>query len=436
MKLCEADSRELCEQLEELNKSYNDYKAMKLELNISRGLPNEQQLDLNDGLFHVLDETNCTAADGTDCRQYGVKYGLPECIHLFSELIEVPDEQIVLGGESSLNLMYDQFMRIYAFGTCKEEPWAVQQAKLGAQGEKLKWICLVPGYDCHFNITEALDFEMISVPLLGDGPDMDMIETLVREDETIKGIWCVPQYSNPTGTVYSDDVVRRLASLQTAAKDFMIFWDNAYVVHHFYLEGYEKNIVLNILEEAKKYGKEDHILYFSSTAKITFPGSGVCAVASGANTVEEIKRCYNLQLFSKDKLNQLRHVLYLKNKENIVEHMKAVAALLVPRFELVDGILKDHVLYEDVCTWNVPEGGYFITAYTMKGCAEKALALAEAAGVKVATAASTYPYHRDPADSVVRLAPTYPPMEELDTAMHLFCVCINIAAIEKELEAR
>lgn len=436
MKLKEASIDILKEQLTELKKEYETYKGMNLELNISRGLPNEELLDLNDGMFHVLDETNCYAADGTDCRQYGVKYGLPECIHLFSELLDVPDEQIILGGESSLNLMFDQFMRIYVFGTQGEKPWGVQATELKAEGKKLKWLCPVPGYDCHFNLTEALDFEMITVPLLEDGPDMDTVEKLVKDDPTIKGIWCVPQYSNPTGTVYSDEVVKRMAKLETAAKDFIIFWDNAYIVHHFYLEGYEKNIITNILEEAKKYGKENNILYFVSTAKISFPGSGVCAMASGSKSIEEAKNCFNLQLFSHDKLNQMRHVLYLKDKANIVEHMKDIARLLVPRFELVNDILVNNRLYDDVYTWNMPEGGYFITAYTYNGCAKKALDMTEEVGVKVATAASTYPYHMDPNDSVVRLAPTYPPVDELKVAMKLFCICANIVAIEKELEAR
>lgn len=436
MRLREADSEQLKTQLEELKKEYEKYKAMNLDLNISRGLPSEELLDLNDEMFHVLDATNCFAEDGTDCRQYGVKYGLPECIHLFSELMDIPDEQIILGGESSLNLMFDQFMRIYVYGTLGEKPWSVQAVELKEKGEKLKWLCPVPGYDCHFNLTESLNFEMINIPLSEDGPDMDLIEKLVKDDPTIKGIWCVPQYSNPTGTVYSDEVVERMAALKPAAKDFIIFWDNAYIVHHFYKEGYEKNIVKNIYQEALKHGTQDHILYFASTAKISFPGSGVCAMASGSKMVEEAKNIMALQLFSHDKLNQLRHVKYLKNKEHIVEHMKEIAALLIPRFELVDDILKKNRLYEDVYTWNTPEGGYFITTYTLEGCAAKALEMTEAIGVKVATAASTYPYHHDPQDRVVRLAPTYPPIEELKTAMELFCVCANIAAIEKELGGR
>ena len=436
MKLCEASTEILQEQLTELQKKYEDYKAKKLELNISRGLPGDELLNLNNEIFHVLDETNCVTEDGTDCRQYGVKYGIPECAQLFAELMEVPAEQIIIGGESSLNFMFDQFMRLYVYGFQGQKPWCAQAQELKAEGRKLKWLCPVPGYDCHFNLTESLDFEMINIPMDEKGPDMDMIEQLVREDPTIKGIWCVPQYSNPTGAVYSPETVERFARLQTAAEDFVIFWDNAYIVHHFYKEGYEKNIIKNILEEAEKVEKADHILYFVSTAKITFPGSGVCALASGRGTIAEAQRIMALQLFSHDKLNQLRHVKYLKNKENIVAHMKQVASLLVPRFDLVDGILAAERLYDDVYTWFTPEGGYFITAYTKEGCAEKALAMTEAIGVKVATAASTFPYHRDPEDRVVRLAPTYPAMDELETAMKLFCICANITAIEKELAER
>lgn len=436
MKLQDAKSEKLKEQLQELQEKYEIYKGMNLDLNISRGLPSEELLDLNDEMFHVLDESNCYAEDGTDCRQYGVKYGIPECVHLFAELMDVPDEQIVLGGESSLNLMFDQFMRLYVYGTLGEKPWSVQADELKAQGKKLKWLCPVPGYDCHFNLTESLDFEMINIPLGEDGPDMDMVEKLVSEDDSIKGIWCVPQYSNPTGTVYSDEVVERLARLETAARDFVIFWDNAYIVHHFYYEGYEKNVVKNILKEASQYGKQNHILYFASTAKISFPGSGVCAMASGSQAVEEAKRIMALQLFSHDKLNQLRHVKYLKNKENIIVHMKKVAELIVPRFQLVDQILRENRLYDDVYTWHTPEGGYFITAYSLAGCAKQILEMTDAVGVKVATAASTFPYHKDPDDSVIRLAPTYPPMEELETAMKLFCICANIVAIEKELGGR
>nr|WP_288555263.1 aminotransferase class I/II-fold pyridoxal phosphate-dependent enzyme [uncultured Mediterraneibacter sp.] len=427
MKIREAQTQVLKEQRKTLKEEYQKYMEQGLSLNIGRGLPCKEQLDLNAQMFHLPEEDGYLAEDGTDCRNYGVMYGLPECIRLFSKLLDIPEENIILGGESCLNLMYDQFLRYYTFGSLGEEPWGVQ-----AQKKKLKWLCPVPGYDCHFNLTEALGFEMINIPLLPTGPDMDLVEKLVAEDESVKGIWCVPQYSNPTGTVYSDETVERLARMKTAAKDFKIFWDNAYAVHHLYQE----HIVKDLLKESRTYHTEDRVLYFFSTAKITFPGSGVCLIASGDRTIEETKKLLKLQIFSHDKLNQLRHVKYLKDPETIRAHMKEIAGILRPKFDLVDQILKEHRLYEDVYQWEKPDGGYFITLDSMEGCAKKILKMTEEAGVIVATPAATYPYHKDPKDSTIRLAPTYPPMEELKKAMELFTVCANIAAIEKVLEER
>ena len=427
MRAQETTTAELLEKVKVLKKKYKEYLDMDLSLDISRGLPCQEQLDLNGEMFHVLDENNCMAEDGTDCRNYGVMYGLPECIRLFSELLDIPEEQIILGGESSLNLMYDQFLRYYTFGTLGEKPWGVQ-----AQEQKLKWLCPVPGYDCHFNLTEALGFEMINIPLLDGGPDMDLVEKLAAEDPSVKGIWCVPQYSNPTGTVYSDETVDRLAEMKTAAPDFRIFWDNAYAVHHLYKE----NHVKDLLKASREHGTEDRVLYFFSTAKITFPGSGVCMMASGPATVEETKNLLKLQIFSHDKLNQLRHVKYLKSPENIIRHMKEIAAILRPRFDLVDEILRENRLFDEAYQWKKPDGGYFITVETCGGCAAKALSMAEQAGVKVAVPAASYPYHRDPHDSTIRLAPTHPPVEELKQAMELFCVCVNLAAAEKVLKER
>lgn len=420
----EESTQRLKEVREELQKKYEAYKAEGLSLNISRGLPCKEQLDLNAELFHVVDENDCLAEDGTDVRQYGVMYGLPECIRLFSELLDIPQERIVLGGESSLNLMYDQMLRYYAFGTLGEKPWSMQG--------KLKWLCPVPGYDCHFNLTEALGFEMINIPMTKDGPDMDMIESLVSKDPSIKGIWCVPQYTNPSGYVYSDETVERLAKMKTAAPDFRIFWDNAYAVHHIYKE----NTVKDIFKEAEKYGTENRVLYFFSTAKITFPGSGVCMIATGEEGIAEIKRLLKLQIFSHDKINQLRHVRYLKSPENIRKHMKDIAAILRPRFDLVDRLLREHRLYEDLYTWFKPDGGYFITVDSYEGCARRILERMNEAGVMVATAASTYPYHRDPHDTNIRLAPTYPPIPDLEKAVTMFCDVANLVGIEKILAER
>lgn len=427
MRLSEASTEQLLQSKTELEKKFEKYADMNLSLNISRGLPCKEQLDLNAEMFHILDETNCYAEDGTDCRQYGVINGLPECIRLFSELLDIPEKRIILGGESSLNLMYDEMLRLWAFGCMGEEPWSKQ-----AQKQQLKWLCPVPGYDCHFTLTEKLGFELISVPMNADGPDMNLVEKLVAEDPSVKGIWCVPQYSNPTGIVYSDEVVDRLASMKTAAPDFKIIWDNAYAVHHIYKE----NIVKDIFKAAKPYGNENRILYFFSTAKITFPGSGVCMMASGDEMVEETKELLKLQIFSHDKLNQLRHVKYLKSPENIRTHMKKVAEILKPRFDVVDEILQQGKLYDDLYTWFKPDGGYFITVDSYPGCATEILSRLEAVGVKVAIQGSTFPYHKDPNDSNIRLAPTYPPMEELITAMKFFCVAAGLVAIEHVLKER
>lgn len=424
MKTTEEITEKLLEQREALQKKYEAYQAERLSLNISRGLPCKEQLELNKEMFHVVDETNCVAEDGTDVRQYGVMYGLPECIRLFSGLLHIPEDRIVLGGESSLNLMYDQFLRYYAFGTLGEKPWSQQGT--------LKWLCPVPGYDCHFNLTEALGFEMINIPMTKDGPDMDLIETLVAEDPTIKGIWCVPQYTNPSGYVYSDETVERLAKMKTAAPDFRIFWDNAYAVHHIYKE----NIVKDIMKEAQKYGTENRILYFFSTAKITFPGSGVCLVATGEEGIAEIKRLLKLQIFSHDKINQLRHVRYLKDPETIKAHMKDIARILRPRFDLVDRILTEHRLYDDLYTWFKPDGGYFITVDSLAGCAKEILSRMQQAGVMVATAGSTYPYHKDPYDTNIRLAPTYPPIEDLTKAVTMFSDVACLVGIEQILKER
>lgn len=432
MKAKDVSEEQLKKDLVELEELYGKYKAKHLHLNISRGLPCKEQLDLNAEMFHILDEKNCVAEDGTDCRQYGVIYGLPECIKLFSDLLHIPEERIILGGESSLNLMYDQMLRIYNWGMLGEKSWSRQAFELSAEGKKLKWLCPVPGYDCHFNLTEALDFEMINIPMLETGPDMDMIESLVKDDPTIKGIWCVPQYSNPTGTVYSDETVERLAKLDTAAKDFVIFWDNAYAVHHIYKE----NVIKDIFKAAAPYGKEDRILYFFSTAKITFPGSGVCMMASGDEMIRETKQLLKLQIFSHDKLNQLRHVKYLKSPENIISHMKKVAEILRPRFDMVDNILREGLRYSDLYTWVKPDGGYFITVDTYKGTAEEIVTMLEQDGVKVAIVASTYPYFHDPDDTNIRLAPTYPPIEELRTAMEFFCIAANLVGIRHILQER
>ena len=421
MRATDETTEKLRDVRDELLKKYQEYKDRGLSLNISRGLPCKEQLDLNREMFHILDETNCYAEDGTDTRNYGVMYGLPECIHLFSELLHIPEKNIVLGGESSLNLMYDQFMRYYAFGTLGSEPWC-------RQGH-LKWLCPVPGYDCHFNLTEALGFEMINIPMSKEGPDMDLIEKLVAEDPSIKGIWCVPQYTNPQGYCYSDETVERLAKMKTAAKDFRIFWDNAYAVHHLYKE----NIVKDIFEAAKPYGNENRILYFFSTAKITFPGSGVCLMATGDEGIAEVKELLKLQIFSHDKLNQLRHVKFFKDLDGLHAHMRKHAALLRPKFELVLDTLEKELGGLGIGQWTSPHGGYFISFDSLDGCAKAIVAKAKEAGVVLNGAGATYPYGKDPKDSNIRIAPSFPTLEDLGKAAQVFVLCVKLASVEKLL---
>lgn len=429
MKIAEASSETLRKQLEGYQKEYEEFRKKGISLNIARGFPSTEQLDLNADIFHEVDGTNCFAEDGTDCRQYGVKYGLPECIRLFSDLLDIPEKDIIIGGESSLNFIYDQMMRLYVFGVLGEKPWSEQKLE-----HPLKWLCPVPGYDCHFNLTEALGFEMINIPMTSDGPDMDMVERLVKDDPTVKGIWCVPQYSNPTGDVYSDETVDRLAHLKTAAKDFIIVWDNAYCVHHLFKVHIVKDILKSAAEEDPEL--QNRILYFASTAKITFPGSGVSMMASGDRMTEWTREKMVLQLFSHDKINQLRHVRYLQSADHIREHMKQVAAILRPKFELVDQLLREQRAYDEMYTWVRPDGGYFITVDSYPGCATKLLKMTADAGISIWTPGSTYPYHHDPNDSNIRLAPTFPEPETLRTAITLFCLCANICGIQKVLEER
>lgn len=417
-------TQQLRKKLEQLWAQYEPYRSMGLDMNVSRGLPCTEQLDLNNELLSNLTESDYISEEKADIRNYGVMYGLTECRRLFSQLLELPMDNIVIGGNSSFNLIYDAFARIYCFGTLGEEPWCRQTG--------LKFLCPVPGYDCHFRITEAFGFEMINIPMTPDGPDMDLVEQLAGEDPKVKGIWCVPLYSNPQGICYSDETVTRLAKMKTAAKDFRIFWDNAYVVHHIYRE----HTLKNIYTEAEKYGTTDRILYFASTAKITFPGACVSVIASGDQMIAEIKEQLKLQIFSHDKINQMRHVKYLKSPEHIRAHMKEVAKILRPRFDLVDNLLQEHMEFADLLTWFKPDGGYFITVDTYPGCAARALELTEAVGVMMASPGATYPYHRDPNDSNVRLAPTKPTIEELETAIPLFCLCVQIAGVEKLLKER
>ena len=386
---------------------------------MSRGKPASTQLDLNNDILSTL-ETYITE-DGTDARNYGVLDGLSEAKKLFSELLNIAPANMIIGGNSSLNLMYDAMTRLFLFGTEGELPWC----KL----DKVKFLCPSPGYDRHFAICEDLGIEMITVPMHEDGPDMDYIESLVKEDASIKGIWCVPLYSNPQGICYSDEVVDRLASMQTAAKDFRIFWDNAYGVHHIYDEVKLKDI----FEAAHAAGNENRVYYFFSTSKITFPGAGVALIASSLSNIAEIKKHMSIQTIGHDKLNQLRTVNYFKNADGIRVHMKKLGNELRPKFEIVLNTLEQELAGTGLLSWTKPQGGYFVAVDTLPGCAKETVRLAKEAGVVLTGAGATFPYQNDPQDRNIRIAPTYPTVEELQKAMELFCVCVKLAGVNRLL---
>ncbi len=402
-----------------LEKTYEAYVSQNLKLDMSRGKPAGTQLDLNNDILNTL-ETYITE-DGLDARNYGVLDGIPEAKKLFSDLLGVRKEQIIIGGNSSLNLMYDSFVRLMLFGTRGNTPWC----KL----DQVKFLCPSPGYDRHFAICEDLGIEMITVPMLEEGPDMDYIEHLVKEDASIKGIWCVPLYSNPEGKCYSDETVERLAKMETAANDFRIFWDNAYGVHHIY----EEKQLMNIFERAEAYGNEDRIYYFFSTSKITFPGAGVALMAASKSNIAEIKKHMSIQTIGHDKLNQLRTVKYFKDANGVREHMKKLGDELRPKFDMVLTTLDNEFAGTGLLSWTKPSGGYFIAVDTIEGCAKETVALAKKAGVTLTGAGATFPYGKDPKDQNIRLAPTYPTIEELKVAIELFCVCVKLAGVNKLL---
>lgn len=405
---------------EELEKQYAAYQAQHLKLDMSRGKPAGTQLDLTNGILLAL--TKYTTEDGVDARNYGGLDGIPEAKKLFSELLSIPVEKIIIGGNSSLNLMYDAIVRCMLFGTGGNTPWS----KL----DKVKFLCPSPGYDRHFGICEDLGIEMITIPMTKTGPDMDLVEKLVAEDDSIKGIWCVPLYSNPQGIIYSDETVERLGSMKTAAPDFRIMWDNAYGVHHIY----SKNSIRDIFDVCEKAGNPDRVFYFFSTSKITFPGAGVALVAASPNNIAEIKKHMGMQTIGHDKLNQLRTVSYLKNPEGVREHMEKLAAELKPKFDVVLETLDRELAGSGLAEWTKPLGGYFVALDTLPGCAKATVALAKDAGVTLTNAGATFPYRKDPADSNIRLAPTYPTYDELKIAIELFCVCVKLAGVNKLLE--
>ena len=419
----EMSKEELTQELTALKAEYEKIKGMGLALDMSRGKPGADQLDLSMGMLDVLDsKTALKSENGTDLRNYGVLDGIPEAKKLIADVIGTKPENVIIYGNSSLNIMYDQVARAEMFGICGNTPWC----KL----DKVKFLCPVPGYDRHFAITEYFGIEMINVPMLPTGPDMDMVEDLVSKDEAIKGIWCVPKYSNPQGICYSDETVDRLASMKTAAKDFRIFWDNAYGVHPIF----EDVKVKNILDACKEAGNDNRAYYFFSTSKITFPGAGVSIIASSDDNIAEIKKVMTAQTIGYDKINQLRHVQFFKNADGVRKHMQILADCLKPKFETVLNTLEKELKGSGLITWENPKGGYFVSVDVLPGCAKRVVELAKEAGVTLTGAGATYPYKNDPKDSNIRLAPSYPTVEELQQAMDLFCVCVKKAGIEKLLE--
>ena len=420
-------SKEELEQLRaELKAAYRKYQDMELSLNMSRGKPCKEQLDLSMELMDILNsDSDLACEDGTDCRNYGVLDGLPEAKELIGAMMENKPDNIIIYGNSSLNVMYDCISRSYTHGVMGNTPWC----KL----DKIKWLCPVPGYDRHFGITEYFGIEMINIPMTEQGPDMDLVEKLVSEDEAIKGIWCVPKYSNPQGYSYSDETVRRFARLAPAAKDFRIYWDNAYGVHHLYDDRQDQ--LIEILHECKKAGNPDMVYKFASTSKITFPGSGVAALATSLNNLEDIKNQMKNQTIGHDKVNQLRHVRYFKDLDGIRAHMRRHADVIRPKFEIVERTFDEQLEGLGIGSWTVPNGGYFISFETLEGCAKKVVSRCKKAGVTLTGAGATYPYHRDPADSNIRIAPTYPSVEDLAKAADLFALCVKLVSVEKLLEA-
>lgn len=409
-----------------LSHSYEKFQAQKLKLDMSRGKPCPAQLDLAAGLIDCLSQKDYKALDGTDCRNYGGLDGLPEAKELFAWILEVRPQDIIIGGNSSLVLMHDLIARAMLHGLPgSETPWG----KL----DKVKFLCPSPGYDRHFAICEYFGIEMITIDYQDDGPNMDQVEQLVAADSSIKGIWCVPKYSNPTGITYSDAVVKRLATMATEAADFRIFWDNAYAVHHLTST---PDRLLNILEACNNAGHPDRVFLFSSTSKISFASSGIAILASSETNIAWLKKQMMIQTIGPDKLNQLRHVRFFRDQSGIEAHMRQQEIIITPKFNLVLEILESKLGGKNLASWSKPQGGYFISLNTLPGCAQKVVSRAAAAGVVLTSAGATFPYGKDPDDKNIRLSPTFPPLEELRLAMELVALCVELVSVEQELAKR
>lgn len=421
----EARSTEEARQLEQaLQTRYEEYRSRKLRLDMSRGKPCPEQLDLSMGMLDVLKPDEALkAADGTDLRNYGGLDGIREAKELFAPMLGVQTSELIIGGNSSLTMMHDTISRAMLHGVAgSEAPWS----KLAS----VKFLCPSPGYDRHFAICELFGIEMIVVDMQQDGPDMDRVEELVREDSSIKGIWCVPKYSNPDGITYSDEVVERLARMETKASDFRIFWDDAYTVHHL---SDTPDRLKPILEACRAAGHPDRAIIFSSTSKISFPGAGLAMMAASEHNLSVIRKQLTVQTIGPDKINQMRHIRFFGNADGIRAHMEKHAAILRPKFEAVLDILESELGGQDIASWNKPNGGYFISLNTPDGCAKEVVRLAAEAGVTLTGAGATYPYGHDPRDRNIRIAPTLPPLEELRTAIEVLALCVQLASVRKRL---
>lgn len=403
-----------------LKDKYEAQKAKELKLNMARGKPGKEQLDLVSDILTVLSKPEECVASGVDVRNYGELSGIKEAKDLFAELLGCRSEECFIGGNASLTLMFDTISKAYTHGLLhSERPWCKE--------EKIKWLCPVPGYDRHFKITETFGFEMINIPMSENGPDMDMIEECVK-DPAVKGIWCVPKYSNPDGIVYSSETVHRFAALKPAAPDFTIMWDNAYCIHEFDGDFVPFEDIITLCREA---GSPDMVYEYASTSKVTLPGAGVSVMATSVDNLKYMEKLLTVQLISYDKVNQLRHVKYLQNKEHTLELMKKHAAVMYPKFACVLRYLEEQIEPLGIATWQKPKGGYFVSVNTSEGLAKRTLELCKEAGVVMTPAGATYPYGKDPHDSTIRIAPSLPPVEELEQAMEIFCLSLRIAALEQ-----
>ena len=397
-----------------------EYTSKNLKLGMTRGVPCGEQLDLSDGLLHALDSADCRIG-AADYRNYGILDGIPEAKEYFAPVPGVSPKEIMVLGNASLNIMYDSIVRAMLYGVVgSEKPWS--------KYEKIKFLCPVPGYDRHFSICQSLGIEMINVPMTSSGPDMDIVEELAAGDDSIKGIWCTPKYSNPQGYTYSDDTVRRFAGMKTAASDFRILWDNAYAVHHL---GDEQDELLNIMDECRAAGNENRVFIYASTSKITFPGAGISFFAASQENLAQIRGIMGMQTIGHDKINQLRHVNFMAAGGGVEEHMKKHAEILRPKFGIVDRILTERLGNLGIAKWTKPRGGYFVSLNVPEGCAKRTIELAAGAGVALTPAGSTYPYMSDPRDENIRIAPTFPSCADLEAAMEILCLCVELAWLEK-----